>query len=81
MQIGTGEHQGMIGEGQGVDVEQAMAMIEKCQQLGGHFPDADALGRARRMLEGTLTYEEARAEIAAKYGLPLPPRVYRESHP
>jgi len=36
----------MIGEGQGVDVEQAMAMIEKCQQLGGHFPDADALGRA-----------------------------------
>lgn len=43
----------MIGEGQGVDVEQAMAMIEKCQQLGGHFPDADALGRARRMVSRT----------------------------
>lgn len=65
----------MTSGGRRVDVEQTMAMIEKVQQLGGHFPDAEALGRARRILEGTLTYEQARAEIAAKYGIPLPPRV------
>jgi len=63
----------MAGKGRDVDVEQAMAMIEKIQQLGGHRPDAEALGRARRMLEGELTYDQARAEVAAKYGVPIPP--------
>jgi hypothetical protein len=51
-----------------VDVDQEMAMIEKGQQLAGHFPDADALGRARRGLEGTLTEADAFAELDAKYG-------------
>jgi len=54
-----------------VDVEQEMALVEKGQQLAGHFPDAEALGRARRILEGTLSPEDARAEVAAKYGFPL----------
>ncbi|MBT1608180.1 hypothetical protein [Curtobacterium flaccumfaciens] len=54
-----------------VDVEQEMALVEKGQQLAGHFPDAEALGRARRILEGTLSPEEARAEVAAKHGFPL----------
>lgn len=54
-----------------IDVEQEMALVEKAQQLAGHFPDAEALGRARRILEGTMTEDEARAEVAAKYGFPL----------
>ena len=54
-----------------VDVEQEMALVEKGQQLAGHFPDAEALGRARRILEGTLSPEDARAEVAAKHGFPL----------
>jgi hypothetical protein len=49
------------------DVDQDMAMIEKSQQLAGHFPDAEALGRARRILEGELTEAEAYAELDAKY--------------
>jgi hypothetical protein len=48
-----------------LDVDQEMAMIEKGQQLVGHFPDADALGRARRVLEGTLSEADAYAELAA----------------
>lgn len=51
-----------------VDVDQEMAMIEKGQQLAGHFPDADALGRARRVLEGALSEADAYAELDAKYG-------------
>lgn len=54
-----------------IDVEQEMALVEKAQQLAGHFPDAEALGRARGILEGTMTEDEARAEVAAKYGFPL----------
>lgn len=54
-----------------VDVEQEMALVEKGQQLAGHFPDAEALRRARRILEGTLSPEDARAEVAAKHGFPL----------
>ena len=53
------------------DVEQGMALVEKAQQLAGHFPNAEALGRARRVLEGTTTENEARAEVATKYGFPL----------
>ncbi|MBF4577487.1 hypothetical protein [Frondihabitans sp. VKM Ac-2883] len=54
-----------------IDVDQEMAMVEKGQQLAGHFPDAEALGRARRILEGTLSADDARAEVAAKHGFPL----------
>lgn len=54
-----------------LDVEQEMALVEKGQQLAGHFPNAEALGRARRILEGTLSPEDARAEVAAKHGFPL----------
>ncbi len=54
-----------------VDVEQGMAIVEKAQRLAGHFPNAEALGRAWNVLEGTMTADEARAEVAAKYGFPL----------
>ena len=51
-----------------LDVDQDMAMIEKGQQLAGHFPDAEALGRARRVLEGTVSEADAYAELDAMYG-------------
>ncbi|WP_183092017.1 hypothetical protein [Mycetocola lacteus] len=41
--------------------------LEKIQQIGGHLPDADALGRARRILMGELTEAEACAELNAKF--------------
>ena len=40
--------------------------IEKGQQLAGHFPSAEALDRARRILIGEITPDEAYAEIEAK---------------
>ncbi|MBW3068119.1 MULTISPECIES: hypothetical protein [Actinomyces] len=46
-----------------VDVEQSLALIEKGQQLAGHFPDAEDMGRARRILTGELSPEAARAEV------------------
>ena len=56
-------HRGLPPE----EVEARMVEIEKGQQLAGHFPDEDALGRARRILEGELTLDEAFAEIDSKY--------------
>lgn len=50
-----------------IDVENVMAEIEKGQQLAGHFPDAEALGRARRVLTGDTSIEDAREELRAKY--------------
>jgi hypothetical protein len=49
------------------EADAALVEIEKGQQLAGHFPDADALGRARAVLTGKMTPEQAHAEIAAKY--------------
>jgi len=41
--------------------------IEKGQQLAGHFPSEAALDRARRILIGEMTPDEARTEILAQY--------------
>lgn len=49
------------------EIDQVMAEIEKGQQLAGHFPDREALGRARRVLTGETTPEQARAELDVKY--------------
>lgn len=46
-----------------VDVEQAMAVIEKGQQLAGHFPSAETMARARQVLTRELTPEDARARM------------------
>ena len=48
------------------EVDARLVEIDKGQQLAGHFPDADALGRARRILIGEITTDEAFAEIDAK---------------
>lgn len=45
------------------DVEQAMAVIEKGQQLAGHFPSEEALDSARRILTGELSAEDAEVEL------------------
>jgi hypothetical protein len=50
------------------EIDLLMAEIEKGQQLASHFPDAEALSRARRVLTGETTPDEARAELDAKYG-------------
>lgn len=50
-----------------LDIDQEMAMIEKSQQLAGHFPDGEALNRARRVLTGQITVEQAYSELEAKY--------------
>lgn len=51
------------------DVEQAMAAIEKGQQLAGHFPSEEALDSARRILTGELTPEDAELELNAALAL------------
>jgi|APMI01.1.fsa_nt_gi hypothetical protein len=48
-------------------VDRMMAEVEKGQQLAGHFPDAEALDRARRVYTGETSADAARAEIDAKY--------------
>lgn len=55
------EHQPLTPE----QVRQALALIEKGQQLGGHQPDAESLDRARRILTGELSPENARIEMDA----------------
>jgi len=49
------------------DIENDLAMIEKAQQLAGHFPDGEALDRARRILDGHTTPIEAYTELDQKY--------------
>ena len=52
-------------DGRIIDVDQAMAVVEKGQQLAGHFPSAEDLDRARRVLVGELSVDAARAEMHA----------------
>lgn len=58
---------GMAGIEGHIDVEGEMAFIELALRARGLQVDADAMARTRRMLLGTLTLEQAKAEIAAKY--------------
>lgn len=44
-----------------LNVEQGMAVIEKGQQLAGHFPNAETMSRVLKVLTGELSPEEARA--------------------
>ncbi|MFN8079401.1 MAG: hypothetical protein U0Q19_07535 [Kineosporiaceae bacterium] len=44
-----------------------LAEIDKGQQLAGHFPDDEALDRARAVFRGEITEQEALAQLAAKY--------------
>lgn len=48
------------------DVAEALAEVEKSQQLAGHFPDSEDLDLARRILTGELSAEDSKTEILAK---------------
>ncbi|MCA0180837.1 MAG: hypothetical protein LCH77_14870 [Actinobacteria bacterium] len=50
------------------EIERGLACIDKGQQLAGHFPDAEDLDRARRILSGELTPEAAEMELHAALG-------------
>ena len=50
-----------------LDLENALAEIEKGQQLAGHFPNAEAMDRARRILVGETSREDAMEELRRKY--------------
>jgi hypothetical protein len=45
------------------DVSRHLALIEKGQQLAGHFPNGSDLDGARRILSGELAPDAARAEM------------------
>lgn len=45
------------------EVMRSLALIKKGQQLGGHQPSAQDLDRARRILAGELSPEDARVEV------------------
>jgi hypothetical protein len=51
-----------------IDVEGEVTFIELALRARGIQVDPDTIARVRRILRGTLTREQARAEIAAKYG-------------
>lgn len=50
-------------DGPHIDIEQALAVIEKGQQLAGHYPSVETMARARQVLTGELTPEAARVEM------------------
>ncbi len=50
-----------------VEADTRLVEIENGQQLAGHFPSEEALSRARRVLTGQITPDEAYEELDAKY--------------
>jgi hypothetical protein len=58
----------MAGRERRIDVEGEVAFIELAFRARGVEVDADAIDRVRRVLQGTLSRDLARAEIAVKYG-------------
>lgn len=48
-----------------VYIEQGLAVIEKGQQLAGHFPSEVMMDRAHRVLDGRLTAADAETEMNA----------------
>lgn len=53
-------------------VDDQLTILEGALRAHGISVDADAFARARCVLDGSLTREQARAQIAAKYDLELP---------
>ncbi len=49
------------------EIESRLAEVKKSATLAGHLPNADAVDRARRLLTGQISLDEAQAEILAKY--------------
>ncbi|MCM3522209.1 MULTISPECIES: hypothetical protein [unclassified Curtobacterium] len=53
-------------------MDDQLTILEGALRAHGISVDADAFARARCVLDGSLTREQARAQIAAKYDLELP---------
>ena len=49
------------------DKQGILVAAQKWQQFAGHFPDAAALGRLRRLLDGEITVGQAWAEVEAEW--------------
>lgn len=49
------------------ELQNALALIEKGQQLAGHFPSPDNMAAARRILTGESTYETEMADFEARH--------------
>ena len=48
-------------------IENILIAIQKSEELDGRAQDPESLARARRVLTGEITVEEARAEVIEKY--------------
>lgn len=57
---------GAVAQRPHVDVEQSLALIEKGQQMAGHFPSGEDLEAARKLLAGEVSREDAFAELDAR---------------
>jgi hypothetical protein len=49
------------------EIKSQLVAIEKSAELASHRPNPDAVDRARRVLSGEISLDEAQAEILAKY--------------
>ena len=49
------------------DLESCLVEIERSAELANHRPNPGAVDRARRILNGETTPDEALAQLAAKY--------------
>jgi hypothetical protein len=49
------------------EIASCLVEIEKSAYLAGHQPNPDALDRARRILAGEISPDEALAELLVKY--------------
>lgn len=62
-EVGSGPHRVLTPREQAL----ALSAIEKSQQMTGHFPTREDLDRARRVLDGSITLEQAFEELDANF--------------
>ncbi|WP_392423955.1 hypothetical protein [Barrientosiimonas humi] len=49
------------------EMQNILAMVEKGQQLAGHFPSDEDMAAARRILTGESTYEAEMADFEERH--------------
>jgi cell filamentation protein len=67
--------------GRTIDIDNAMAFIERISRLAGHFPDTEMMDRARRVIVGKITEAEAIAEIGGEVPTTMPALTGEDAHP
>ena len=53
--------------GRPIDIDNALAFVEKAQQLAGHYPSDEDMAAARRVILGESTEDAEIAKALAKY--------------